>query len=221
VLSLWHKFVTKEKLEGRDVCKLIQEIKSEHLNIKKKDNKPDKSTLFVSDNNYDYEDLVSKNVFKDSFKIDEEWFNYIKFTKEDVQNQSYMDGGTKFELFLDADEAHNYIVNIYKKDKTLIKTKILIGTIHSVKGLEATNVVVCDVWNYPCYQNYREKTPKHRHEEIRCAYVAVTRSTENLFMYRPTPRKRSGEHSFEMLDRDFYKKEENYDTQRHIQRCSV
>jgi superfamily I DNA/RNA helicase len=221
VLSLWHKFVTKEKLEGRDVCKLIQEIKSEHLNIKKKDNKPDKSTLFVSDNNYDYEDLVSKNVFKDSFKIDEEWFNYIKFTKEDVQNQSYIDGGTKFELFLDADEAHNYIVNIYKKDKTLIKTKILIGTIHSVKGLEATNVVVCDVWNYPCYQNYREKTPKHRHEEIRCAYVAVTRSTENLFMYRPTPRKRSGEHSFEMLDRDFYKKEKNYDTQRHIQRCSV
>jgi superfamily I DNA/RNA helicase len=221
ILNLWHKFATKEKLEGREICRLIQEIRSEHLNIKKKDNKPDKSSLFVSDNYYNYEDLVSKNVFKDSFKIDQEWFDYIRFGKADVQNQSFMDGGTEFELFLDADQAHDYIVNVYKKDKTLLKTEILIGTIHSVKGLEAANVVVCDVWSYPCYQNYKEKTPKHRHEEIRCAYVAVTRSTENLFMYRPWPRKRVGEHSFEMLDEYFYKKEENYDTQRHIQRCSV
>ena len=38
---------------------------------------------------------------------------------------------------------------------------------------------------------------------------SVTRSTENLFMYRPWPRKRVGEHSFEMLDEYFYKKEEN------------
>ena len=132
-----------------------------------------------------------------------------------------MDGGAELKLFLDADEAHEYIVNIYKKDKTLLNTQILIGSIHSVKGLEATNVVVCDIWSYPCYQNYKEKTPKHRHEEIRCAYVAVTRSTENLFMYRPRPRTKIGEQSFEMLDRYFYKKEENYDTQRHIQRCSV
>ena len=65
ILNLWHKFATKEKLEGREVCRLIQEIRSEHLNIKKKDNKPDKSSLFVSDNYYNYEDLVSKNVFKD------------------------------------------------------------------------------------------------------------------------------------------------------------
>jgi ATP-dependent exoDNAse (exonuclease V) beta subunit len=67
---------------------------------------------------------------------------------------------------------------------------------------------VCDIWSYPCYQNYKEKTPKHRHEEIRCAYVAVTRSTENLFMYRPRPRTKIGEQSFEMLDRYYYKKEE-------------
>ena len=177
--------------------------------------------MFVSDNYYDYQDMLDKKVFKESFSIDNEWYDYIKFNVDSVQNQSFMDGGAELKLFLDADEAHEYIVNIYKKDKTLLNTQILIGSIHSVKGLEATNVVVCDIWSYPCYQNYKEKTPKHRHEEIRCAYVAVTRSTENLFMYRPRPRTKIGEQSFEMLDRYFYKKEENYDTQRHIQRCSV
>ena len=220
-LNLWHKLVKREKLEGRQICKLIQKIKAEHLNVYKVQHRPDKSNLFVSDNYYDYQDMLDKKVFKESFSIDNEWYDYIKFNVDSVQNQSFMDGGAELKLFLDADEAHEYIVNIYKKDKTLLNTQILIGSIHSVKGLEATNVVVCDIWSYPCYQNYKEKTPKHRHEEIRCAYVAVTRSTENLFMYRPRPRTKIGEQSFEMLDRYFYKKEENYDTQRHIQRCSV
>ena len=220
-LNLWHKLVKREKLEGRQICKLIQKIKAEHLNVYKVQHRPDKSNLFVSDNYYDYQDMLDKKVFKESFSIDNEWYDYIKFNVDSVQNQSFMDGGAELKLFLDADEAHEYIVNIYKKDKTLLNTQILIGSIHSVKGLEATNVVVCDIWSYPCYQNYKEKTPKHRHEEIRCAYVAVTRSTENLFMYRPRPRTKIGEQSFEMLDRYLYKKEENYETQRHIQRCSV
>ena len=38
ILNLWHKLVKREKIEGRHVCKLIQAIKSEYLNIKKKDN---------------------------------------------------------------------------------------------------------------------------------------------------------------------------------------
>lgn len=123
ILNLWQKLVKREKLDGRQVCKLIQEIRSEHLNIKKKDNKPDKSNLFVSDNYYNYEDLVTKNVFKESFKIDQEWFDYIRFGKDHVQNQSFMNDGEEFKLFLDSDEAHDYIVNVYKKDKTLLILK--------------------------------------------------------------------------------------------------
>ena len=206
-LNLWHKLVKGEKLDGRQVCKLIQKVKSEHLNIYKIQHRPDKSNLFVTDNYYDYQDMLNRKIFKESFSIDNEWYDYIKFNVDSVQNQSFMNGGEEFKLFLDADEAHDYIVNVYKKDKTLLNTKILIGSIHSVKGLEATNVVVCDVWTYPCCQNYKEKTIKHRHEEIRCAYVAVTRSTENLFMYRPPPRLKSGEDSFEMLSKYFYENE--------------
>ena len=54
-----------------------------------------------------------------------------------------------------------------------------------------------------------------------CSKKKSLLSCVNLFMYRPRPRTKIGEQSFEMLDRYFYKKEENYDTQRHIQRCSV
>ena len=199
-LNIWHKLKSNEKLDGRYVCKLIQEIKSKYLKVKKKDHKPEKSSLFLSDNYYDYNDLVNRNVFEKEFDIQEEWFDYIRFGVKDVQNQTYVKNGQEISLFLDADEAHDYIVEVYKKDQTLMNTKILIGTIHSVKGLEAKNVVICDVWSYVCYKNFREKTPEFRREEIRCAYVAVTRSSENLYMYRPDPRLKIGERSFEILE---------------------
>ena len=200
ILNLWEKLKKNEKLDGRQICKLIQEIKAKYLNIPKSKHKPEKSDLFLSDNFYDYKDLVSRKVFKDEFNIEKEWFDYLRFGKDDVQNQTYVLNGQQISLFLDTDEAHDYIVEVYKKDKTLMDTKILIGTIHSIKGLEAKNVIVCDVWSSLCYKNFREKTPEFRREEIRCAYVAVTRSSKNLYMYRPHPRVRIGERSFEILE---------------------
>lgn len=200
ILNIWYKLKNNEKLDGRQVCKLIQEIKAIYLNIKKKEHKAEKSTLFLTDNYYDHKDLINRKVFKDNFNIEEEWFNYLRFGKDDVQNHTYTLNGQDIDLFLDSDEAHDYIVEVYKKDKTLINTEILVGTIHSVKGLEAENVIICDVWSSLCYKNFREKAPGHRREEIRCAYVAVTRSSENLYMYRPHPRVKIGERSFEMLE---------------------
>ena len=200
-LNIWHKLKNNEKLDGRYVCKLIQELKIKYLKVKKKDHKPEKSVLFLSDNYYDYNDLVNRNVFEKEFDIQKEWFDYIRFGVKDVQNQTYVKNGQEISLFLDADEAHDYIAEVYKKDQTLMNTKILIGTIHSVKGLEAKNVIICDVWSYVCYKNFKEKTPEFRREEIRCAYVAVTRSSENLYMYRPDPRLKIGERSFEILER--------------------
>ena len=201
ILSLWDKLKNNEKLDGRQICKLIQGIKAIYLNVVKTKHKPEKSAIFFPDNDYDYNDLIKRNIFKKEFDIKKEWFDYLRFNKDDVQNQTYVLNGQEIDLFLDSDEAHDYIVEVYKKDKTLMNTKILIGTIHSVKGLEAKNVIVCDVWSSLCYKNFREKTPEFRREEIRCAYVAVTRSSENLYMYRPHPRVRIGERSFEILER--------------------
>ena len=53
-------------------------------------------------------------------------------------------------------------------------------------------------------KNYTEKTYAHRHEEIRVAYVGITRSKKRLFMWRPMPNAKKGEHSFDPLQISYY-----------------
>ena len=106
-------------------------------------------------------------------------------------------------MFSDNEEVQNYIIEVWKKDPTLRKSNITVGTIHSVKGREATNVIVCDVWSSLCMGNFKNSTPFFRREEIRCAYVAVTRSGRTLYMYRPPCNSKSEDH-FPLLEREKY-----------------
>ena len=52
--------------------------------------------------------------------------------------------------------------------------------------------------------NYKNTTPFFRREEIRCAYVAVTRSKGTLYMYRPACNTNYGEDHFPLLEREKY-----------------
>ena len=99
----------------------------------------------------------------------------------------------------DVEEVNQYIQRAWRRDATFRKDDLTLSTIHAVKGKEATNVVVCDVWTYPCWMNYTEKTYAHRHEEIRIAYVGVTRSKKRLFLWHPLPDAKKGQHSFDPL----------------------
>ena len=45
--SMWHKLVKGEKLEGRQVCKLIQKIKAIHLNIKKSEHQDQIKAVYL------------------------------------------------------------------------------------------------------------------------------------------------------------------------------
>ena len=106
-------------------------------------------------------------------------------------------------MFSDSEEVQNYIIEVWKKDPTLQKTNITIGTIHSVKGKEATNVIVCDVWSSLCMHNFKNSTPFFRREEIRCSYVGVTRSKRTLYMYRPACNSKYEDH-FPLLESEKY-----------------
>ena len=53
-------------------------------------------------------------------------------------------------------------------------------------------------------KSYRNMTPFFRREEIRCAYVAVTRSRRTLYMYRPVCNTKFGEDHFPLLEREKY-----------------
>jgi len=204
VLTIWDNLKKGHKVEGRQICDLIQLIDKKFLKILKKEHIKEKSNLFLSDLSYDRNDLLTKNVFKQEFSFDKDWFDFVTFKREHVSEGGKYKKGVLIKLFDDQEEIQQYIIEIWKKDPTLRKSSITVGTIHSVKGREATNVIVCDVWGSLCMKSYKNMTPFFRREEIRCAYVGVTRSKKNLYMYRPVCNTRFGEAHFPLLEREKY-----------------
>ena len=200
ILNTWDNLKKGYKVEGREICDLIQLIDKKFLRILKKEHIKEKSNLFLSDLSYDRNDLLTKNIFKQDFNLDKDWFNFIAFKQKHVSEASK----GKRHLFKDNDEVQQYIIKVWKKDPTLRKSNITVGTIHSVKGREATNVIVCDVWDSLPMKSYKNMTPFFRREEIRCAYVGVTRSKRTLYMYRPVCNTRWGEDHFPLLEREKY-----------------
>ena len=199
-LMVWDNLKKSHKVEGRQICDLIQLIPAKFLNIIKKEHFKGKSKFFLSDLSYDRNDLLTKNVFKQEFSFDKDWFSFIAFDKKHVSEGRK----GKNHLFKDNEEVQQYIIEIWKKDPTLRESSIMVGTIHSVKGREATNTIVCDVWDALPMKSYKNMTPLFRREEIRCAYVAVTRSKRTLYMYRPACNTKYGEDHFPLLEREKY-----------------
>ena len=202
-LTVWENLKKGFPVEGGQVCDLIQLIPAKFLTVIKKEHFKGKSKLLSSDLSYNRNDLLTKNIFKKEFSFDKDWFNYIFFKQEHVSEASKARKGTTFHLFADNEEVQNYIIEVWKKDPTLRKSSITVGTIHSVKGREATNVIVCDVWSSLCMQNFKNSTPFFRREEIRCAYVGVTRSKRTLYMYRPACNSKYEDH-FPLLEKEKY-----------------
>jgi superfamily I DNA/RNA helicase len=202
-LTAWDNLKKGHTVDGRQICDLIQLISAKFLNIIKKEHLKGKSKSFLSDLPYGRNDLLIKNVFKKDFSFDKDWFNFLFFKQEHVSEASKSRKGTVSHLFGDNEDVQNYIIEVWKKDPTLRKSNIVVGTIHSVKGREATNVIVCDVWSSLCMHNFKNSTPFFRREEIRCAYVAVTRSKRTLYMYRPVCNSKYEDH-FPLLEREKY-----------------
>jgi superfamily I DNA/RNA helicase len=203
-LNTWDNLKKGHKVEGREICSFIQLVDRKFLKILKKEHIKEKSNLFSSDLSYDRNDLLIKNVFKQEFNFDKDWFNFISFNREHVSEAGKYKKGVKINLFDDQEEIQQYIIEVWKKDPTLRKSNITVGTIHSVKGREATNVILCDVWGSLCMKSFKYMAPSFRREEIKCAYVGVTRSKRTLYMYRPIPNTRWGEAHFPLLESEKY-----------------
>ena len=86
---------------------------------------------------------------------------------------SLVEGG---DLFVRAVSRYGY--------KDALGTRIRVGTIHSVKGLEADNVTLISESSRRCSES--ERTPWGADEERRVAYVGITRASQNLTITRPT-----------------------------------
>lgn len=79
-------------------------------------------------------------------------------------------------------EERTYFLTALKNGEKLTKEpRIKISTIHSVKGGEAENVVLCTDMAHRTYQEYQV----NEEDEARVWYVAVTRAKCNLFILSP------------------------------------
>jgi DNA helicase-2/ATP-dependent DNA helicase PcrA len=79
-----------------------------------------------------------------------------------------------------------------KVNETESDGKLVISTIHSVKGLEYNTVIVLDCIN-GIFPNADEEGSKEDNEELRCFYVAVTRAKERLYLISPRSAMRYGQ----------------------------
>ena len=70
------------------------------------------------------------------------------------------------------------ILQRYGQSSLDAEPDIIIDTIHSVKGGEANNVLLCSKGNYP--SSYAHKNVDERSDERRVFYTGVTRAKDTL-----------------------------------------
>jgi len=204
IITLWNLLKNNQSITGLDIYKLFPHISGPFFAGKKKDFIGVKHPDIEDGLQYTARDFMAKGFFKPNFNFSNEWYKHIRFNDKDVYNPEIERNKEKTKIMEDVEEVNKYIQRAWHRDPTFRADDLILSTIHAVKGKEATNVVVCDVWTYPCWLSYTEKTYSHRHEEIRIAYVGVTRSKKRLFMWRPLPDAKKGERSFDPLQINYY-----------------
>jgi len=125
---------------------------------------------------FDYRELRTHH--KLIADVNQPWYETFKFTTKNVVSAQKPKA-----LYEDIDEYNLYLKEVWEKnDCSFPEPNILVSTIHGVKGMEKPNVIMSTIWNWPSYYNFNEGSPDERNEEVRVAYVGVTRTEENLFL---------------------------------------
>ena len=92
----------------------------------------------------------------------------------------------KIDAFLDDLMLDNTTIN-----DSATEGKLVISTVHSVKGLEYNTVIVLDCVN-GLFPSAETAGTQEDNEELRCFYVAITRAKEHLFLMSPKSASRYG-----------------------------
>jgi hypothetical protein len=79
------------------------------------------------------------------------------------------------------DGTRHYILNALKRGEDIKNPRIMVSTIHSMKGGECDNIVVVPDLSGAAYKEYH-KNPNTEH---RVYYVAVTRAKKSLHIMEP------------------------------------
>ena len=169
-------------LEGKSVQNLISHFKENLITRGKKGALMDTNLCPEAfknpDNKFTFQELQKKYyVLAD---IQKDWFEVCKFTSDRVKTHKKPNA-----LYDSPEDYNNYLKMAYDLDPTFTKTDILISTIHGIKGMERDIVVMNTIWTWPSWKNYLSGTPQQIDEELRVAYVAITRAKHELYLYEP------------------------------------
>lgn len=162
----------------------------------------EESYYFLSRNNYHLTEvkqaLIKKGVLfkhKDQLSVRPFIFSTIKmyenFRKHspekiksslrlnDILRKDVTEWGPWYDVFNLELEEKNYLRDLIKYKTDLTKSNVTVSTIHGVKGGEADNVVLKLDMTRSVYNSFTG-TEESYESELRCLYVALTRTKKNL-----------------------------------------
>ena len=177
VIENWNTLQEGGSIKGVDYIKMVKEIKKEFISDSKKTALTTKDTAppeLYTDGLFSYEELKKK--FYLDCRIEKVWLEIFWFDTTRVVSSKKPKA-----LFEDREDFNDYLKRCWEKNPTL-KTKIIVSSIHGVKGMEADKVVIGVEWGYSL-DAYMLGDDRKEDEELRVCYVGVTRCKNNLYLY--------------------------------------
>jgi superfamily I DNA/RNA helicase len=177
VIENWNTLQEGGSIKGIDYIKMVKEIKKEFISDSKKTAITTRDTAppeLYTDELFSYEELKKK--FYLNCPIEKIWHEIFWFDTTRVVSSKKPKA-----LFEDKEDFNDYLKRCWEKNPTL-KTKIIVSSIHGVKGMEADKVVIGVEWGYSL-DAYMLGDDRKEDEELRVCYVGVTRCKNNLYLF--------------------------------------
>ena len=143
IIENWNTLQEGGSIKGKHYIRMVKEMKKEFISEHKKTAIATKDTApreLYTDELFSYEEL--KNKFYLNCPKDKIWHEVFEFnTKRIVSHKKPK------ALFESKEDFNDYLKRCWEKNPTL-ETKIIVSTIHGVKGMEADKVVMSVEWGY-------------------------------------------------------------------------
>ena len=179
VIESWNTLQEGHSIKGPDYIKMVGSLDAKkYISDRKKTALINKDTsppeLWDKNNLFSYEDLKTKYYL--NADINKSWHEVFYFDTSRVRGPK-----KPYALFRDKEDFNDYLKRCWEKNKNL-ETKIIVSSIHGVKGMEADKVVLGVEWGYSL-NSYLSGSQKKEDEENRVAYVGVTRCKNKLYLF--------------------------------------
>ena len=178
VIESWNTLQEGHSIKGTDYVQMVKSLNAKFISERKKTALINKHTappdLYDTNNLYSYVDLKTKYYL--NADINKLWHEIFYFDTKRVKSDKKPNA-----LFKDKEDFNDYLKRCWEKNKNL-ETKIIVSSIHGVKGMEADKVVLGVEWGYSL-NSYMSGDQKREDEENRVAYVGVTRCKNKLYLF--------------------------------------